>query len=68
MQQSPDRDPSSIFVIHGRDEKARRALFEVLRSIGLKPLEWSTLLDRAGRGSSTIQQVVSVGFERCQDN
>lgn len=35
----PDR--RRVFVIHGRNEPARKGLFEFLRSIGLDPIEWS---------------------------
>jgi predicted nucleotide-binding protein len=32
-------DPRKVFVIHGRNELARKALFDFLRSIGLDPIE-----------------------------
>ncbi|QFZ18432.1 TIR domain-containing protein [Saccharothrix syringae] len=49
----PDRD-RTVFVIHGRDKKARRALFDFLRAIGLQPLEWSQVLAEVRQGSPKI--------------
>ena len=34
-------DTRTVFVVHGRNERAREAMFEFLRAIGLHPLEWS---------------------------
>src|SRR5437764_570893 len=31
---------NSVFVVHGRNDKLRRSLFDFLRALGLKPLEW----------------------------
>jgi predicted nucleotide-binding protein len=35
------RDPQAVFVVHGRNEAIRKAMFSFLRAIGLKPMEWS---------------------------
>jgi predicted nucleotide-binding protein len=35
------RDPQVVFVVHGRNEAIREAMFTFLRAIGLKPMEWS---------------------------
>jgi hypothetical protein len=34
-------DTKRVFVIHGRNEAARNAMFAFLRAIGLSPIEWS---------------------------
>jgi hypothetical protein len=47
-----------IFVIHGRDERARRELFTFLRAIGLTPIEWIKALTDAGGGSPHISDVI----------
>jgi len=37
----PPKPPdNSIFVVHGRNESLTTAMFDFLRSLGLKPLEW----------------------------
>ena len=39
---SVKKEPSnSVFVVHGRDEQVRRDLFELLRNLGLNPIEWN---------------------------
>jgi predicted nucleotide-binding protein len=36
------KQPSnSVFVVHGRNESARRDLFQFLRNLGLNPIEWN---------------------------
>jgi predicted nucleotide-binding protein len=36
----PKAQDNSIFVVHGRNEVLTTAMFDFLRSLGLKPLEW----------------------------
>jgi hypothetical protein len=55
-----------VFVVHGRNGKARLALFDFLRAIGLKPLEWNQLVVATGQGSPYIGDVVKKGFEIAQ--
>jgi hypothetical protein len=47
-----------VFVIHGRDRRARRELFIFLRSIGLHPIEWVEALAEAGGGAPLISDVL----------
>ena len=47
-----------VFVIHGRDKRARREFFTFLRAIGLKPMEWSTVLAEARGGAPLISDVL----------
>jgi predicted nucleotide-binding protein len=35
---------NSVFVVHGRDDNLRRSLFDFLRALGLKPLEWDKVV------------------------
>lgn len=53
----PDQD-RTVFVIHGRDKKARRGLFTFLRSIGLHPIEWAEALAETRQGSPKIGDVL----------
>ncbi|MHA7218891.1 TIR domain-containing protein [Arthrobacter sp. MDT1-48-3] len=55
-------DPRAVFVIHGRNEAARKAIFDFLRSIGLNPLEWSQALAMTGQGSPYIGDVLNAAF------
>lgn len=62
-------DPDSakrVFVIHGRDERLRKGVFEFLRSIGLEPLEWPQLLSRQESASPFIGTIVEEAFKNVQ--
>ncbi len=56
----PDR--RKVFVIHGRNTEARKALFAFLRAIGLHPIEWSQALSLTGKGSPYIGEVLDAAF------
>lgn len=59
-------DPRQIFVIHGRNEPARAALFTFLRSIGLKPIEWSQAIGMTQKASPYIGEVLDAAFSAAQ--
>jgi len=59
-------DPRKVFVIHGRNDAARRGLFEFLRSVGLSPIEWSEALGMAGEASPYIGDVLDAAFGAAQ--
>lgn len=59
-------DPANVFVIHGRNDHVRKAMFEFLRAIGLKPLEWLDLLHSTGHPTPYIGEVLNRAFERAQ--
>jgi predicted nucleotide-binding protein len=59
-------DPKSVFVIHGRNEAARRGLFAFLRSIGLNPIEWSEALRLTGKASPYIGDVLDAAFQHAR--
>lgn len=59
-------DRHKVFAIHGRNEKARRGLFEFLRSIGLDPIEWSEATRLTGKGSPYIGEILDAAFSAAQ--
>jgi predicted nucleotide-binding protein len=59
-------DTRKVFVIHGRNDAARRALFEFLRAIGLDPIEWSQAIRMTGQGSPYIGDVLDAAFSAAQ--
>lgn len=61
-----ETDPRSVMVVHGRDPKARNAMFEFLRALQLKPLEWSVMVAQARKVSPYIGDVVGKAFEKAQ--
>lgn len=55
-------DPSMVFVVHGRNESLRRAMFDFLRHIGLTPIEWTRAIGLTGTASPYIGQVLDAAF------
>lgn len=47
-----------VFVIHGRDKRARRELFTFLRAIRLHPIEWTEALTETGGGAPVIGDIL----------
>lgn len=58
--------PQTVFVVHGRNLPARDAVNAFLRSLGLKPLEWSQAVSLTGSGSPYIGEVLDRAFEAAQ--
>lgn len=65
LREEPERaatdsapDKQHVFVVHGRNEPLRRSMFDFLRAIGLKPLEWSQAVSATGEGTPYIGQVL----------
>lgn len=61
---SPSVDTRNVFVVHGRDLVARDALFDFLRAIDLRPLEWSEAVQATGRSTPYIGDVLDAAFGR----
>jgi predicted nucleotide-binding protein len=59
-------DENSVFVVHGRDEALRKSLFDFLRSIALKPLEWEHAILQAKDVNPHIDDVLDVAMGRVQ--
>jgi predicted nucleotide-binding protein len=59
-------NPSTVFVVHGRDVEARNAMWEFLKELGLHPLEWEELVASTGQGSPFIGQVLEKAFSEAQ--
>lgn len=59
-------DPRKVFVVHGRNLKARDALFTFLRSIDLHPLEWSEIVAATGKGAPYIGEILDKAFSQAQ--
>ena len=62
--QLPDR--SKVFVVHGRDESIRRAMFDFLRAIGLRPIEWSEAVALTGKPSPYVGEILDVAMGYAQ--
>lgn len=60
------KDPSSVFVVHGRNEAARSAMFAFLRSLGLRPMEFREAITMTGLGAPSISEILNVAFKNAQ--
>jgi predicted nucleotide-binding protein len=62
---SQTRQPkgNKVWVVYGRDEEKRKALFVFLRSLGLQPIEWDSALAATKKGSPHIAEVLDTGFK-----
>jgi len=56
----------SVFVVHGRDAKARKELSAFLRSLHVDVIEWNKALALTKKGSPYIGEVIDAGFDHAQ--
>jgi predicted nucleotide-binding protein len=56
----------NVFVVHGRDEQARAALFAFLEALGLRPLGWETLVAATGSAAPYLRDVIMQGIAMAQ--
>ena len=61
-----ERDRRLVAVAHGRDDAARRAVFQFLRALGLQPLEWEALVARTASAAPYSGEAVQRGFAAAQ--
>ena len=61
---APPTDTREVFVVHGRNLAARDALFDFLRAIDLRPLEWSEAVQSTGRASPYIGDILNAAFSK----
>jgi predicted nucleotide-binding protein len=53
----------NVLVVYGRDTPARLAVFDFLRSLGLRPLEWEELVKATGKMAPFLSESVRKGLE-----
>lgn len=58
-------DPKKVFVIHGQNIAARKAVDQFLRVLGLQPIDFDQLSSSLG-GTPTIGDIVRAGLEQGQ--
>ncbi len=56
----------NVFVVHGRDEPLRDAMFDFLRALSLRPLEWEHAVDLTGSGSPVLGSVPPLAIASAQ--
>jgi CAP12/Pycsar effector protein, TIR domain len=57
-----EADPKKVMVVHGRNRAAQRAMFEFLRDLGLKPLEWGDLIAGTGKAAPYVGEILDHAF------
>ena len=62
----PPANAREVFVVHGRNNEARDALFDFLRAIDLHPLEWSEVVQSTGKPSPYIGEILDAAFSQAQ--
>jgi predicted nucleotide-binding protein/DNA-binding MarR family transcriptional regulator len=55
-----------VFVVHGRNEELRKSMFDFLRSIGLKPIEWGQAIQMTGETAPFIGDILDAAFLHAQ--
>ena len=66
MTVEKSKNPRSVFVVHGRNDVVRDSMFGFLRSINLKPIEWTQAVALTGHGSPYIGQILDAAFNDAQ--
>ncbi len=56
----------AVFVVHGRNEEIRSAMFEFLRAIGLEPIEWEKAIQMTGKPNPHIDEILIEAFNNAQ--
>ena len=59
-------NPRAVLVVYGRNLAARRAVFDFLRVIDLRPLEWDVLAGQTRSGSPFVLEILEHAFEIAQ--
>ena len=59
---APELDRRAVMVVHGRNELARRGMFNFLRAMSLRPLEWGTLVAGTKTATPYVGEVLEHAF------
>ena len=60
------KTPNAVFVVHGRDNDARNAMFTFLRTVGVKPIEWTSALKMTKKAAPYIGEIIEAAFARAR--
>ena len=55
-----------IFVVHGRNDRVRIALYEFLRALDLHPLEWTEIKELTEGQNPYVGDIIETGFRKAQ--
>jgi predicted nucleotide-binding protein len=57
---------AKVFVVHGRNRRLRNGVFTFLRSIGLRPIEWTDAVALTGKSAPYVGEILDVAFSAAQ--
>jgi predicted nucleotide-binding protein len=66
IPQAKGGNEKKVFVVHGRDEELRRAIFDFLRCIGLQPMEWGEIVHLVDTPNPSIMEILDMAFGEAQ--
>jgi hypothetical protein len=55
-------DPHNVFVVFGRDVRAKDAMWQFLERLGLHPLDWNEMVRLTHKGTPYTGDVIEAGF------
>lgn len=58
--------PNQVFVVHGRDMVAKAALFEFLRAVGIKPIEWMSAIAMSKKAAPYVGDILTAAFQQAR--
>jgi len=58
-----DQSARTVLVVHGRNERARKAIFEFLQALGLRPIGWATARVLSGKPSPYSGEILDAAFK-----
>lgn len=56
----------TVMVVYGRDEAARADMFNLLRALHLRPIEWNDAVIRTGKASPYVGEILATVFDMAQ--
>lgn len=61
-RQTQHRRGTSVFVVHGRNQGLRDAMFQFLRTLGLQPIEWNQAIKKSGEATPYVGTILDTAF------
>lgn len=65
-QDESEVNERKVFVVHGRNLQIKNSMFDFLRAIDLKPIEWPKAIEATGDPSPYIGDILDEAFSRAQ--
>ncbi len=62
MNTTNQADARNVFVVYGRNELAKKAMYEFLRAIGLTVVEWEQAVTLTKKGAPFVGEILEAAF------